>query len=205
MKPLILLFPSAFVLLQSCVTIKKNADTIIIDNVQSSKLVCNRKENIFILYDWGYWFHDLKKDQTLNWNADFITSINWDKHRKELLFAGQSVLEPYSSSMGLLYRNAKADELAREVKTGMREKLLAENVGLEEKMIGMYNYYILTYLLRDDKLRVYARYREYYCNLDKDVMRIVFWSMESHDQWEWVIQEGDDVMSRRNPVEPAHN
>lgn len=205
MKSLLPLLLCFVVLLQSCLTIKRNADTFIIDNVKSSKLVCNQKEDIYLLYRWDYWFHDLKKEQTLNWNDDFIKSIRWDKHKKELLFVGQTVIEPYNTSMGIIYRNAKADELVKEVKWGMREKLLAENLVLEEKTVGMYTYTILTYQLRNDNLRAYARYREYYCNINNDVMRIVFWSMESANHWEEVIQEGERIMIERSPVEPPHD
>lgn len=204
MKNTFLLFSVLFGM-TTCTTIRKNADTQILDRVQSLKLVCNRKENIFIFYPWNYWFHDLKKEQTLNWNDAFIKSIQLDKHKKELLYVGQTVLNPYNSTMGILYRNAKAEELAKEVKFGMREKLLAENVFLKADTIGTYTYTVLNYQLRNDDLRAYAQYNEYYSNEGNDVLRIIFWSMESANDWKEVKDEGQWIMSRRSPVEPTNN
>jgi hypothetical protein len=107
--------------------------------------------------------------------------------------------------MGILYRNAKAEELAKGVKLGMKEKLLAENVFLKADTIGTYAYTVLTYQLRNDDLRAYAQYNEYYCNEGKDALRIIFWSMESANDWKEVKDEGEWIMSRRSPVEPINN
>lgn len=194
------------ILIQACAPIKKNTDTVIIDRVRSYKLVCNKKEDIYMLYGGDYWFHDLKKNQTLNWNDDYMESIKKDKHKKELLFIGQTFIEPYHSSMGMIYRNANANEQAKMVKDYMRKVLLAENMVLSQEQFGLYNYSVLTYDLYDTKLRVYARYREYFSDIkDKDVMRISFWSMETCDSMKRVIMEGDYHMLKRSPVQPSND
>lgn len=166
------------------------------------KLVCNRKKDIYILYGGDYWFHELKKNKTLNWNEGFIRSIAGDKHRKELMFAGHTKIEPFCSSIGLLYRKAKAEDVLKLVAEQMRKELHAENISMKEQIIGMYTYKVLSYNLPDEELKVEARYKEYYSNEGNDVMRLVFWSMESYEDWRAAEDEGDIMLGYRTPSEP---
>lgn len=198
----ILPFLAFFLLTQSCLPIKKNTDTITIKNVQARQLICNRKEGIYLLFGGDYWFHALKKNETLNWNTDFMKSLKWDTHRKELLFAAHTKIEPFCSSMGILYRNAQTKELARQIAADLRKKLKAENVVISEVHLGMYYYTLLTYNLPDAQLKTEAKYREYYSTEGNNVMRTIFWSMESCRDWESIIHEGDQNMGTRMPSEP---
>ncbi|HRG53234.1 MAG TPA: hypothetical protein PLL00_10390 [Bacteroidia bacterium] len=156
------LFFLLIILFHSCTPYKKSKDTSTIDNVQGYRLVKNKKENIYILYGWDYWFHPLKKKITLNWNPDFIKSIGWDKHSKELLFAGHTIIEPYYSTIGLIYRKAKSAEIAKSVATRMRKERKAENVFITKDTLGIYFYTVLTYQLKNKDLDVAVTYREYY-------------------------------------------
>lgn len=193
-----------FLLMMNCTPIKKNTDTVIIKNIQAKELICNRKEGIYMLYGGDYWFHDMKRKEMLNWNSNFVKSLKWDKHKKELLYAAHTKIEPFCSSVGLLYKNAEAKEVADQVAVDLRKKLRAENVFKSEKKLGMYTYILLTYNLPDVQLKTEAKYREYYRNEGKNVLRTVFWSMESCGDWGFVEQEGDLNMEARTPVEPVN-
>ena len=200
----IVLFTTMISLLFSCAPYKKNADTVIIDNVDGYKLVSNKKENIYLLYGWDYFFHPLKKKTTLNWNSDFIKSIRRDKYPKELLFTGHEIIEPYHSSMGLLYRNSKSEEIATGVAKRMRTELKAENVFLTKDTIGIYFYTVLTYQLKNRDLDVAVTYREYYSDEDEDALRIVFWALENCPKLDLLENEGTSMLSKRRPDEPLH-
>lgn len=197
-------FLALLMLMQSCSTIKKNTDTVIIKNIQAKELICNRKEGIYILYGGDYWFHGMKKNEMLNWNEDFVKSLKSDKRPKELLYAAHTKIEPFCSSLGVLYRNADAKEVSDQIAADLRKKLKAENVFMSEKQLGMYTYILLTYNLPDMKLNTEAKYREYYRNEGKNVLRTVFWSMESCRDWSFVEEEGDFNMQGRTPVEPVN-
>lgn len=188
-------------LLHSCLPYKQNRGTQI-TVMNGLRLVCNKEKNIHIYYGWDYWFHDLKKKNTLNWNDDFVTSIGWDNHQKELLFSGHTIIEPYCSSIGLLYRKAEITELVKGLGERMRKELKAENVFITEEIVGQYSYTILTYDLRNEQFKVHAKYREYFSKEENDVLRIVFWSVESCPNWEVVKGEGDAIMKSRIPVVP---
>lgn len=190
------------IFLFACTSYKINTDTKIIDNVQGYKLVENKKENLYLFYGWDYWFHPLKKKVTLNWNPDFIKSISWDKHDKELLFAGHEIIEPYHSSLGLLYRKAKSEDVAKSIATRMRTELNAENVFISKDTLGIYFYTVLTYQLKNKDLDVAITYREYYSDEDEDALRIVFWELESCPKCDLLEKEGTSMLKKRRPDEP---
>lgn len=188
------------IFLIACTPYKINTDTQIIDHVQGHKLIRNKKENLYILYAGDFWFHPLKKSQTLNWNQRFIESISWDKHPKELLFAGHTTIEPYCSSLGLLYHKAKSEEIAKGVAERMRKEFKAQNVFLTKDTVGIYFYTVLSYQLKNEQLDVEASYKEYYSDENEDVLRLVFWSMESGPLF--LDGEIKNTLAGRTPDEP---
>jgi hypothetical protein len=184
------------IMLASCTCYKKSTG-IIIAKMDGMELISNKEKNIYLRYPGDYKFHDLKKRQTLNWNDAFIKSIAWDKHRKELLYAGHTFVEPYCSSIGMLYRNANAAEIEKGIAIRLRQELKAQNLFTTEERIGLFNYVVLSYDLKDEQLDVSARYREYYGNEEGDVLRIVFWSMESSNDWAVAKYEAEAMLERR--------
>jgi hypothetical protein len=58
-------------------------------------------------------------------------------------------------------------------------------------------------LLLVSKLKVDVTCREYFCNLDKNVLRLFFWTIESHPSKYTVKYEGDYMLSYRSIVDPT--
>lgn len=127
--------------------------------------------------------------------------MSWDNHHKELLFAGHTTIEPYCSSIGLLYRKAKSEELVKETANRMRKEFRAQNVFITKDTIGIYFYTVLTYQLKNKQLDVAATYREYYSDENNDALRLVFWSMESKP--DFLQGETAIILATRTPDEPA--
>jgi hypothetical protein len=187
----------------ACSPYKKNKDTALVYGKTGPKFIKNVKEDLYLVYGYDYWFHDLKKKSTLNWNDKFMKSLNWGPSHKEFLFVGHTIIEPYCSTLGMLYKNATSTEMASDIAKRMRTEFEAENIFTKDTLIGSYYYTILTYNLQIEGLKVNASYREYFCNLNKNVLRVAFWTVDSFPWLAALKREGDENMANRSILDPA--
>src|ERR1051326_6537597 len=142
----------------------------------------NRKENISIKFYSDYWFHDINKEQTLNWDSRFMKSFG-EKHNKEFLYCAHTKMNPYCSSLGVLYMNAEEEKLVNEIAGTLKKELKAADLKDTTGQIGYANFRKLSYTLTDEELKIYRTFSEFYITRGNDVLRIIFWTSESNTAW----------------------
>jgi len=174
----IIIFLSA---LFSC-GVDKSIRRTIAKNIDGLVLVENKKIKISIKYYEDYWFHKLNKKFTLNWNKDFVKSI-YQNSNKKILFTAHTTIEPYCSTIGLLYKNNNIEMMVQNNAEYLRKKLNAKNIISTTKIIGMIRYIKLSYILNSSKLRTDSKYVEYYSVQGENILRIIFWTIEANDNW----------------------
>jgi hypothetical protein len=153
-----------------------------VKNVDGLQSVENREQNIFIKYYGDYWFHNLTRQTTLNWDRNFVKSIKFNRISKVLLYTAHTSSEPYCSTIGLLYKNRPLIETIKDITVTLK-KIGAGNITTTTEIIGTGNYTLLSYELRNDQFKVTSKYLEYYSIQGKDVLRIIFWTTETGDNW----------------------
>ena len=168
-------------MLSSCTAYKINSDTIV-KNVDGTQLVENKKENISIKYYGDYWFHSFTKKTTLNWDKTFIKSIDANKTGKTLIYCAHTTIEPYCSTLGLIYNDNHLTQIIKDVEENFK-KQRAENLTTTNELIGTNSFAKLSYELPDSELRIKRRYIEYYSLQGKNTLRIIFWTTETREGW----------------------
>ena len=171
-----------FLILASCNGYKKASETTI-KRDEGMQFVANKKENISIKYYGDYWFHDLTKKVTLNWDQNFINSIGFNKNKKALLFTAHTTIDPYCTTIGLSYKNCLLEETVNDISEHLKKDLKAVNLTTTTETIGAGTYTKLSYELRNDQNQVFSKYIEYYSTQGGNVLRVVFWSTESNENW----------------------
>ncbi len=111
MNKLLLTIFTSLIILYSCSTgeIISGKTTTTADG---RRLIKNGNELISIKYYTDYWFHELDKEHTLNYDEDFIRSIYKNKNA-ELLYTAHTTVEPYCSTIGVLYKTAHWRQLLK--------------------------------------------------------------------------------------------
>jgi len=145
-------------------------------------LVENKKAGIAIAYGGDYWFHPLEEKSTYNWDAGFVRLLKADKQKKALLYCGHTIIEPYSSTIGLVYKDARLTETVDAIMQQLTAQK-ARNLANTTELVGTTHFTKLAYELVDSRLKIKRRYLEYYTTQGKDIARFVFWTTDANPRW----------------------
>jgi hypothetical protein len=164
------------ILMVSCNPYKISSYTSVKNTSDGQELVENNKEYISIKYYGDYWFHQLRKNITYNWDDNVMNLIKTKKN-KIIMYCGHTIVDPYFSTIGLVYKDSQLAQTIDEI-TPKLKKLRAQNLTTTNAQIGRFNFTKLYYELYDPELKIERRYYDYYCTHENDVLRILFWTSE---------------------------
>ncbi len=179
-------------LLGSCHSIKQSRGTEI-KNMEGLQKVENKAERFSIDYYGDYWFHSLKPGNTLNADRLFLQSLCKINSKNKLLYSGHTTLEPYGTSLGMLYKSTSMSDDLGKIKLDLRQRLMVENYSDTTAIVGSHSFEILSYSLQNKATQVHNQYLEYYISRETDFLRIIFWTTDSRGA-EWLRIESQGII-----------
>jgi hypothetical protein len=158
-----------------CRTSSEYASKTLVKSDGARLLVSNEKALVQLRYYSDYWFHPLNKTTTLFWHEKFIKHLFL--RDPELLYTAHTILDPYYSTMGLLYKKTDTTSLLAH----LTKTLQTSHLKRSSELIGTYRCEKLSYLLQDEALKVDYHCRDYYFQHDQHVLRVVFWTLGTNE------------------------
>src|ERR1051325_12187709 len=147
-------------LLASCSVLKVSPRTSIQDS-DGLQRVENKTTHFSIVFYSDYRFHNISRDQTLNWDETFIKSLCRAKGERTILFCGHTVMEPYCSTVGVSYSMDNPDQMMSSIqKTFLSPQ--ATDVEDRTQLIGNKNFHVISHNLKNAQLKITYQFLEFF-------------------------------------------
>jgi hypothetical protein len=155
----------------------------------------NKTERFSLGYYGDYWFHSFRLRNSINMDKVFLQSLYKTHSKTTCLFSGNTTLEPYGSSIGMLYKSATMSDDLKNIKLDLRQRLRVENFRDTMAIVGSHSFEILSYSIQNKTTQVNNQYLEYYISRESDFLRITFWTIDSRGA-EWLKNESEAIMAK---------
>jgi hypothetical protein len=181
-------------LLCSCNATRPSSGTEI-KNIGGLQHIENKTERFSIDYYGDYWFHSFRLRNSINMDKVFLQSLYKTNSKTTCLFSGNTTLEPYGSSIGMLYKSTTMSGDLKKIKLDLTQRLRVENFKDTMSIVGSHSFEILSYTIQNKITQVNNQYLEYYISRESDFIRVAFWTIDSRGA-EWLKIESEAIMAK---------
>ena len=129
-----------------------------------------------------YRFHSLIKKYFPSVRKSFLkyTGSKIDGSKPELMYAAHTVVQPYYSSIGFLYRGVDFDtSLLNNIKRAMKNSLKSSFIGVDSVETSYGTARRFAYQVLDPVTRIHSYHWEYLVKNNSNLLRFFFWTTNS--------------------------